>query len=282
MKKWLLLIFSILCCLTLYASGLFNQAVNTQSLNVIGKKQVAPANVPLSKPKLAANLTLSANASGASPSPVNEQGDASTATANSQNNNFTVSNSRANQPNTVLSQEQTMYAEEQIQLLKQALASLSNKIQGLSSAYAKLNVQVQQLQLDFSSSQVKLKPIELGVWQSFGHYVSSFPATMLLAIIILLLLVLLYLILLPRKSLSTTSTSALKTENASDDQDTEQEYDFMGSKEGVPAKIDLARAYVAMQDYQQAKQVLDDVLAKGNNEQRQAAQAILNSIPGEK
>ena len=281
-KKWLLLIFSILSCLTLYASGLFNQSVNPQSLNVIGKKQVAEHQ---SLTKQSTSLGLTAASAGTASPAVNAQGNASTPSTDSQSNNFTVNNSQANQPNVILSQEQSLYADKQIQLLKKVLTGLSNKTQGLSGAYAKLNVQVQQmkLQLDSVLNQPKANPVQFGVWQNLGHYVSSFPATILLAINILLLLVILYLILLPKKSIPTSSIAPHhKTDSASDDHDTEQEYDFMGSKEGVPAKIDLARAYVAMQDYQQAKQVLDDVLAKGNNEQRQAAQAILNSIPGEK
>ena len=67
-----------------------------------------------------------------------------------------------------------------------------------------------------------------------------------------------------------------------DDTDTEQEYDFMGSKEAVPAKLDLARAYVAMQDYQQAKTVLKEVLEQGSADQKQTAQLVLQRIPGEK
>lgn len=283
MKKWLLLIFSVLCCLTLYASGLFNQPVNTQTLNVIGKKQIGSSHEPLSRQ--AANLASPVTSVGTVPSAVKTQGNASTPSTDSQSNNFTVSNSQANQPKTILTQEQVLYADKQIQVLKQTLASLSSKIKGLSSAYATLNVQVQQmkLQLDSVHNQSKSTPLQLGVWQGFGHYVSSFPATILLAVIILLLLVILYFILMPKKTFSTVSVaSPQEIDNAPDDQDTEQEYDFMGSKEGVPAKIDLARAYVAMQDYQQAKQVLDDVLTKGNNEQRQAAQIILDSIPGDK
>ena len=37
-----------------------------------------------------------------------------------------------------------------------------------------------------------------------------------------------------------------------------------------------------MQDYQQAKTVLKEVLEQGSADQKQAAQSVLQSIPGEK
>ena len=63
------------------------------------------------------------------------------------------------------------------------------------------------------------------------------------------------------------------------DDGTEEEYDFMGSPEGVSAKLDLARAYLAMQDYQQMREVLQAVLQQGNSQQKQQAQDLLDKIP---
>ena len=58
----------------------------------------------------------------------------------------------------------------------------------------------------------------------------------------------------------------------------EDEYDFLNSEEGIAAKLDLARAYEAMQDYQQMRLVLNDVIAKGNAEQAEAASVLLKGI----
>ena len=48
---------------------------------------------------------------------------------------------------------------------------------------------------------------------------------------------------------------------------------------GVAAKLDLARAYLAMQDYQQMREVLQAVLQQGNSQQKQQAQDLLDKIP---
>jgi FimV-like protein len=58
----------------------------------------------------------------------------------------------------------------------------------------------------------------------------------------------------------------------------EDEYDYLGSREGISAKLDLARAYVDMGDTSQASQVLNEVIAHGNDEQRYTARKILADI----
>lgn len=60
--------------------------------------------------------------------------------------------------------------------------------------------------------------------------------------------------------------------------DTQGEYDFMGSTEGIPAKLDLARAYIAMEDYTAARETLIEILGEGSEEQRHEAQALLNNM----
>lgn len=57
----------------------------------------------------------------------------------------------------------------------------------------------------------------------------------------------------------------------------EDEYDFLGSEEGIPAKLDLARAYFAMEDRAAAIEVLEDVIAKGSEEQQKEAKELLAS-----
>jgi FimV-like protein len=55
----------------------------------------------------------------------------------------------------------------------------------------------------------------------------------------------------------------------------DEEYDFMNSEEGVTAKLDLARAYAAMQDYTQMQTVLNEVIATGDNQQVAQARNLL-------
>lgn len=60
--------------------------------------------------------------------------------------------------------------------------------------------------------------------------------------------------------------------------DTDDEYDFMNSEEGVVAKLDLARAYIDMGDMDSAQEALQQVLKQGNAVQKQEAQALLNQL----
>lgn len=59
----------------------------------------------------------------------------------------------------------------------------------------------------------------------------------------------------------------------------DDEYDFMGSQEAVPARFNLAEAYIQMREFQQAKRVLQGILEQGNSDQRQKASALLTQLP---
>lgn len=63
-----------------------------------------------------------------------------------------------------------------------------------------------------------------------------------------------------------------------DDKDLEDEYDFINSAEGIPAKLDLARAYIDMDDIESAKDVLKEVIDRGNSLQVQQAKQLLSHI----
>lgn len=60
--------------------------------------------------------------------------------------------------------------------------------------------------------------------------------------------------------------------------DAKSEFDFMATREAIPAKLDLARSYMVMKDYEQAGAVLKTVLEKGDEEQRMVAEALLTKI----
>lgn len=57
--------------------------------------------------------------------------------------------------------------------------------------------------------------------------------------------------------------------------DTETEYDYMGSAESMPAKLNLAHAYIKMENFNGAKEVLEEVIQKGTEEQKVAAKELL-------
>jgi len=63
-----------------------------------------------------------------------------------------------------------------------------------------------------------------------------------------------------------------------DEDDIEDEYDFINSTEGIPAKLDLARAYIDMDNVDSALTILKEILTEGNEEQKKIAQTLVESI----
>lgn len=83
------------------------------------------------------------------------------------------------------------------------------------------------------------------------------------------LIVLLVLLVVLRK------TTKKKEKLVAEMDDTEGEYDYMGSAESMPAKLNLAHAYIKMENFSAAKEVLQEVVQKGREEQKVAAQELL-------
>lgn len=75
----------------------------------------------------------------------------------------------------------------------------------------------------------------------------------------------------PKKKLATHKDIA---------EDTEDEYDFMNTDEAIPAKLNLARSYFAMEDFESARTVLDEILKRGDASQKKEAQNLISKIPG--
>jgi FimV-like protein len=99
---------------------------------------------------------------------------------------------------------------------------------------------------------------------SFGGY-GLYVITGIVVILLLLLLLVC--------ACAKTKKSEVET-----NEDTESEYDFMGSSEGIPAKLDLARAYIDMDDKESARKILTEVSKKGDKKQQQEAQELLARI----
>ena len=90
-----------------------------------------------------------------------------------------------------------------------------------------------------------------------------------------LLVILLALLAIVRgKKKSQTSPIAAEPAVAS----AQSDYDYMGSREGTPAKLDLARAYIAMEDYTAARETLTEILNEGQEDYHQEAKELLNKI----
>lgn len=55
----------------------------------------------------------------------------------------------------------------------------------------------------------------------------------------------------------------------------QQNYDFMNGEEGANAKLDLAQAYIDMDDKESARKVIAEILEYGNDKQKKAAKELL-------
>lgn len=176
----------------------------------------------------------------------------------------------AEEPNTelaLLSQRFDQFFNEYHQLQEQAkqkLEKLENENAELKNQLLVLEKQVTRL-LDWQNSDASGLSRQDSIWLGVGF-----------SVILIWLLVL----TLRRQERPTVAPKQPIDPHISthDETDIEDEYDYLGSEEGIAAKIDLARAYHDMGDIAQAREVLQDVLKVGNTEQKQAAAELLSQI----
>ena len=82
---------------------------------------------------------------------------------------------------------------------------------------------------------------------------------------------------LDSEEFSPLSDDELASLSESDD-DLNDEFDFLAGADECATKLDLARAYMDMEDADGAKDLLNEVLASGSEEQKQEAQSILDDM----
>jgi pilus assembly protein FimV len=61
-------------------------------------------------------------------------------------------------------------------------------------------------------------------------------------------------------------------------EDLDDEFDFLAGTDEVTTKLDLARAYIEMQDADGARDILDEVVKEGSEAQRTEARKMLSSL----
>ncbi|HYF97539.1 MAG TPA: FimV/HubP family polar landmark protein [Coxiellaceae bacterium] len=170
-------------------------------------------------------------------------------------------------------------SKQELALLGQKSAALQAEIEQLLIVLKTVSQQVDQVKMQIAGQQKQLGLLSNGSsWQSLvtklQAYVGGYNNTLLL-LIVLVLLIIWWLVIRLRKQRAKIKV----VQNQHEDDDTKNEYDFMGSSEGIPAQLDLARAYIAMENYTAAEGVLHQVLAKGDAAQQQEAQDLLAKIP---
>jgi FimV-like protein len=164
-------------------------------------------------------------------------------------------------------------ATQQIQNLNQSNQAMSAAIQTIDQNVAQLQQEVNVMQTTQVSKTSHAKQGFLRAFdrQDFDGFITFGGA----AVFLLLLGVMIGRMM--RRQPTMAIANHLSSHRVGDllSDDTKSEYDFMGTKAAIPAKLDLARSYMAMNDHDQARAVLKTVMEKGNEEQRMVAEALL-------
>jgi pilus assembly protein FimV len=58
----------------------------------------------------------------------------------------------------------------------------------------------------------------------------------------------------------------------------DDEFDFLAGTDECATKLDLARAYLDMEDSEGAKELLQEVVTEGSDQQKHDARALMDSI----
>lgn len=68
------------------------------------------------------------------------------------------------------------------------------------------------------------------------------------------------------------------TASADDEGEWDEDFDFLAGTDEIATKLDLARAYIDMEDGEGARDILNEVLEEGNDEQKSDARKLLETI----
>ncbi|WP_157843768.1 FimV/HubP family polar landmark protein [Candidatus Coxiella mudrowiae] len=179
-------------------------------------------------------------------------------------------------------QQQT---DEQLITLSSNVQLLQQRLQNLEKAITLLNQELIQLKhatkSELSTSQTQGLKLSIAAWvTSLKKELGPSGFQMLIGGAIIILLLLTW-ICWPNQKKNQGNNREMRKDNLSGESvgDTEEEYDYMGSSESIPAKINLARTYIAMEDQEAARRVLKQVLQSGNKEQRKEAEELLKDLP---
>lgn len=157
------------------------------------------------------------------------------------------------------------------QQLSDRLAAVSKQNQQLEKKLASMTKAMQQMQLVIDqigdSSSNAAPPPAAGVNSKMVQ--AWKPWLMALSVVVVLLLLLNVYSIWSARHQSTRSSSPGELD---------EEYDFMSTEEAIPAKLDLARAYVQMGDATQAREVLEEILASKNPDYVTQAKALMKSL----
>jgi FimV-like protein len=164
--------------------------------------------------------------------------------------------------------------QQKIDQLQQSQTALTKQLQDLQQNVHDLQTQVTTLQQNNNRWQTYIASLK-STFAPFWTYSATSPLyDKLLKFAIWLTSVITIILFF---SLLTVSNKKPQTPKTSTDSKID-DYDFLGSREGLAAKLDLAQAYINMEQTDLAKKLLEEVLAEGNMEQKELAKKMLTSI----
>jgi FimV-like protein len=201
------------------------------------------------------------------------------ATMNAKNNgNLAQNTSEISGQVSTLNQNTLMFeqrTDQQIEALSTKNADLTAQLTHMGQALTLLNQEVVQLnsqisQLRSGVSSATIVDGNASIWQRIKP--ELFEGVPYIVYAAMAALVVIVLLMLPWYRRDARGLAPVEKPGSS------AEYDFMGTHEAIPAKLDLARAYIAMEDHEAAKLVLLEVQKDGDASQKGEAEKMLESI----
>jgi len=163
-----------------------------------------------------------------------------------------------------------------MQETKPLFATMSKMVNQLSSEALVLQNKEWASYPKMIAAEIKTPSLPLYLWVNRIIHVPYFqPLLLIWGVLILGLLALLYLSLRRRKQLR---KSSLRQETKQSKHDKASNYSSIAGEDIITTKLDLARAYVDMGDYVNAREILKSVIKTGNKPQQKEARALLKKV----
>lgn len=150
---------------------------------------------------------------------------------------------------------------QKIQELNNKNKYLDEKIQKLHQVLVLLNQQVSQI----NHTSPSIQPQQPSESSSSLAFILENSNLIIMALILLLIGISLYFFWQHWENKSQNKSKPSEPVQKVSAKSEDEEYDFMGSPEAEPSKLDLARAYLAMGDYDAADKVLEELLTRRGN-----------------
>jgi FimV-like protein len=161
--------------------------------------------------------------------------------------------------------------EDQINQLQSDNQKLSQQESSLAAQLAMVQTKIDGAVQQVSQENQVSKPQAMDSVSTIEQNIGTIPFYIIVGIFILLVVIII-LLLLPKKKPAVELAKP----------DVKSDYDYLSTKEAIPAKLDLARSYIVMEDFEAAKKVLEEVQKEGDDKQKALAADLLKECEPKK